>query len=410
MIEGGRKLEGVVEVSSAKNAVLPIMAASILTTGEVTLQNIPEILDVSLFCELLKALGAGVSFKEKTLKIDGSTINETFAPYEIVKQMRASFLVAGPLLARFGEAKVSFPGGCDLGSRKIDIHLKGFEKLGAEVKQEGGYITLRGKLKGAKCYLDYPTHTGTENIMMAAVLATGETIIENAACEPEIVDLANFLKKMGARIEGAGSSIIRISGLASLAPCEYSPIPDRIEAATMMMASVITKGSLFIRNIPLEFLSAPIAKLSEMGVKIEEKEGGMQISGCKRMKAIEVVTGPYPMFSTDLQPLIASLLCISRGTSIIRETVFDNRFLYAHELARMGAKIEVLGNQLTIEGVDELSGAQVMAQDIRAGAALVLAGLSAKGTTVIERVYHINRGYDKLCEKLSGLGAEIKRF
>jgi len=410
IIEGGRRLEGVVEVSSAKNAVLPIMAASILVTGEVTLQNIPEIRDVSLFCRLLKELGANVSFLDKTLKIDCRSINKTLALYETVKEMRAGFLVAGPLLARFGEAKVSFPGGCDLGSRKINIHLKGFEKLGADVRQEGGYITLCGKLKGSRCYLDYPTHTGTENIMMAAVLADGETIIENAACEPEIADLANFLNKMGARIEGAGSSTIRISGVSSLVPCEYSPIPDRVEAATMMMAGAITKGKVFVRNAPSKFLGAPIAKLSEMGIAIEEKEDGILVTGPEKMKATEVITGPYPTFSTDLQPLIASLLCIANGTSIIRETVFDNRFLYAQELARMGARLEVSGDQLTIESVDELSGANVMAQDIRAGAALVLAGLCAKGKTTIERVYHIDRGYDGLCEKLSMLGAQIQRI
>ncbi len=245
---------------------------------------------------------------------------------------------------------------------------------------------------------------------MAAVLATGETIIENAACEPEIADLANFLNKMGARIEGAGSSTIRISGVSSLAGCEYSPIPDRIEAATMMMAGAITKGKVFVRNAPFKFLGAPIAKLSEMGILIEEKEDGVLVTGPEKMKATEVITGPYPTFSTDLQPLIASLFCMANGTSIIRETVFDNRFLYAQELARMGAKLEVSGDQLTIEGVDELSGADVMAQDIRAGAGLVLAGLCAKGVTTIDRIYHIDRGYYSLCEKLSMLGGQIKRI
>jgi UDP-N-acetylglucosamine 1-carboxyvinyltransferase len=410
VIEGRRRLSGEVEVSSAKNAVLPIMAASILVPGEVTLHNISEIRDVWLCCRLLKALGANVSFSDKTLKIDGSTINKTLAPYELVKQMRASFLVAGPLLTRFGEARVSFPGGCALGVRKIDIHLKSFERLGAKVEQEEGYILLRGRLKGAKCYLDYPTHTGTENIMMAAVLATGETLIENAACEPEVVDLANFLNKMGARIEGAGSKVIKIQGVSSLVPCEYSPIPDRIEAATMMMAAAITKGRVFIRDAPIDLLDAPIAKLSEMGVTIEEKEAGILVIGPEKMKATEIVTGPYPTFSTDLQPMIASLLCIADGTSIIKETVFDNRFLYAQELARMGARLEVSGGQLTIEGINELSGANVMAQDIRGGAGLVLAGLSAKGTTIIDRVYHIDRGYCALCEKLSMLGAKIQRI
>jgi UDP-N-acetylglucosamine 1-carboxyvinyltransferase len=409
IIEGEKRLSGEVEVGSAKNAILPMMAASIIADGTTCLHNIPKIRDVTLFCNLLSHLGASIEYENRSLKIDTSKIREPSAPYSLVKQMRASFLVAGPLLAKFSYAKVSLPGGCAIGTRRIDIHLKGFSALGAEIEQRGGYIILKGKLKGAKVYLDYPTHTGTENIMMTAVLAEGETVIENAALEPEIVDLADLLNKMGAMIEGAGTPSIKIIGVRELSSCAHSPIPDRIEAATFLIAGAITGGSVMVKNAPVSFLSALISKLSEMGVRIDEKGGGIFVSSEKRTGPTDIITAPYPGFATDLQPQIAPLLCLSSGRSSIRETVFDNRFLYAQELVRMGAKIEFAGDELIIDGVSSLSGADVMAPDIRGGAALVLAGLAAEGETVVHRVYHIDRGYERLEEKLRRLGAKIER-
>ncbi|MEW6679835.1 MAG: UDP-N-acetylglucosamine 1-carboxyvinyltransferase [bacterium] len=410
VIEGGKPLNGEIEVFGAKNAILPMMAGAILAKGKTIIKNVPDIKDVSVFVKLLEYLGASCFYNNHTLEIDTTNVNKTEAPYELVCQMRASFLVAGPLLARFGKACVSFPGGCALGARNIDIHLKGFEKFGAEIKEEGGYITLEAdKLKGCEIYLDYPTHTGTENLIMAGVLADGKTIIENCAKEPEIVDFALFFKKMGAKIEGEGTSSITIDGVSSLSPCEYLPIPDRIEAGTFLIAGAITKGRVFVQNAIYEHMRGLIAKMSEMGVIIKKRDSGIEAIVKERFKATNVITGPYPSFSTDLQPLICSLMCIADGTSIVKETVFNERTSHIFELSRMGAKIRIAGGEIIIEGVEGLQGANLIASDIRNGAALVLAGLSASSKTTIDRLYHIDRGYECLEERLSSLGAKISR-
>ncbi|MEW6481544.1 MAG: UDP-N-acetylglucosamine 1-carboxyvinyltransferase [bacterium] len=410
VIEGGKPLNGEIEVLGAKNAILPMMAGAILAKGKTIIKNVPDIKDVSVFVKLLEYLGASCSYYNHTLEIDTTNVNKTEAPYELVCQMRASFLVAGPLLARFGKACVSFPGGCALGARNIDIHLKGFEKFGAEIKEEGGYITLEAdKLKGCEIYLDYPTHTGTENLIMVGVLADGKTIIENCAKEPEIVDFVLFLKKMGAKIEGEGSSTIIIEGVSSLNPCEYLPIPDRIEAGTFLIAGAITKGRVFVQNAIYEHMRGLIAKMSEMGVIIKKRDSGIEAIVKERFKATNVITGPYPSFSTDFQPLICSLMCIADGTSIVKETVFNERTSHIFELSRMGAKIRIAGGEIIIEGVEGLQGANLIASDIRNGAALVLAGLSASSKTTIDRVYHIDRGYEALEKRLSLLGAKISR-
>ncbi|MEW6102635.1 MAG: UDP-N-acetylglucosamine 1-carboxyvinyltransferase [bacterium] len=411
VIEGGKPLDGEIKVFGAKNAILPMMAGAILSEGKTIIRNVPNIRDVSVFIKLLEHLGASCFYNNHTLEIDTTNVNKTDAPYELVCQMRAGFLVAAPLLARLKKACVSFPGGCALGARNIDIHLKGFEKFGAKIKEEGGYITLSAdKLKGCEIYLDYPTHTGTENLIMAGVLADGKTIIENCAKEPEIVDFALFLKKMGAKIEGEGSSTIIIDGVSSLVPCEYSPIPDRIEAGTFLITGAITKGRVFVQNAIYEHMRGLIAKMSEMGVIIKRKDSGIEAIGKERLKATNVITGPYPSFSTDLQPLISSLMCIASGTSIVKETVFNERTSHIFELSRMGAKIRITGSEIIIEGVKNLSGVNIMASDIRQGAALVLAALSASGKTIIDRVYHIDRGYECLEERLVTLGASITRI
>lgn len=410
IVEGGVPLDGDIEVFGAKNAILPMMAGAILGNKKTTIRNVPNIRDVSVFVKLLEHLGASCFYDNHTLEIDTAKVNKTEAPYELVCQMRASFLVAGSLLARFGKACVSFPGGCNLGARNIDMHLKGFEKLGASIKEEGGYITLSAdKLKGAEIYFDYPTHTGTENLIMAACLANGKTIIENCAKEPEVVDFVLFLKKMGANIEGEGTSTIIIEGVSSLNSCEHSSIPDRIEAGTYLIAGAITKGRVFVKNAIYEHLRALIAKLSDMGVSIKKKGSGIEATGCKRLKATNVITGPYPSFSTDLQPMICSLMCIADGTSIIKETVFNERTSHIFEISRMGAEIRIIGEEIIIEGVKNLSSANVMASDIRSGAALVLAALSSQGKSIINRVYHIDRGYSNLEERLESLGARIWR-
>ncbi|MEW6680996.1 MAG: UDP-N-acetylglucosamine 1-carboxyvinyltransferase, partial [bacterium] len=344
IIEGGKPLRGEIEVLGAKNAILPMMAGAILAKGKTIIKSVPNISDVSVFIKLLEHLGASCSYYNHRLEIDTTNINKEEAPYELVCQMRASFLVAGPLLARLKKACVSFPGGCALGARNIDIHLRGFEKLGAFIKEEGGYIILKAdKLKGCKIYLDYPTHTGTENLILAACLADGKTLIENCAKEPEIVDFALFLKKMGARIEGEGTSTIIIDGVSSLTPCEYSPISDRIEAGTFLIAGAITKGRVFVKNAIYNHLGGLIAKLSDMGVLIQKKGSGIEAIGAEGFKATNIITGPYPSFSTDLQPLISSLMCIASGTSIVKEPVFNERTSHIFELSRMGAKIRIMG-------------------------------------------------------------------
>ncbi len=413
VIEGGKRLEGEIEVYGAKNAILPMMAGSILAKGKTIIHNVPDISDVSIFLGILEHLGADCIYDKETkkLELDTTNINKTDVPYELVCQIRASFLVSAPLLARLGRAKISFPGGCSLGTRNIDFHIKGFKMFSADVNGEGGYIILRAdRLRGADIYLDYPTHTGTENIMMAGVLAEGKTIIENCAMEPEIVDFAKFLRKMGAKIGGEGTGTITIDGVDSLKPCEYWPIPDRIETGTFIMAGAIANGGVFVKNAIYEHLKGPIAKLRDMGISIEKKDSGILVVGQDRLTSTNVITGPYPSFSTDFQPLICSLMSIAKGTSIVKETVFDNRIAHTYELLRMGANVKIVGEQtIIIEGVKGLHGANVMAGDIRCGAGLVLAGLSAKGRTIVDRVYHIDRGYERLEERLSLLGANIWR-
>lgn len=410
IIEGGVPLEGEIEVSGAKNAILPMMAGSILAHSKTIIRNVPKIRDVMVFKRLLEHLGASCVYENSTLEIDTTHINKTEAPYELVCQLRASFLVAGSLLARFGKVCISLPGGCNLGARPIDMHIKGFEKLGASIKDEGGYIILKAnKLKGSEIYLDYPTHTGTENLIMAACLAQGKTIIENCAKEPEVVDFVSFLKKMGAKIEGEGTSTIIVEGVSSLDACEYVPIPDRIEAGTYLIGASITKGKVFVKNAIYEHLRGLCAKLSDMGVLIKRHDKAIEAIGRQRIKATNIITGPYPSFSTDLQPMICSLMCIAEGTSIVKETVFNERTSHIFEISRMGAEIHIAGSEIIIEGVKSLSPTMLMASDIRSGAALVLAALSCNGKSIIDRVYHIDRGYASLEEKLRSLGARIWR-
>lgn len=407
-IEGGIKLEGEVDIIGAKNSALPIMAATLLTSGENILHNIPDLKDVHTMMNMLENFGAKLKFKNNTLHVAIDEILAVDPPEELVKQMRASFLVAGPLLARLGKVRIPLPGGCQIGSRPVDLHLKGFQSLGAKVSSEHGYVELKGRnLRGATIYLDIPTVTGTENIMMAAVLAKGKTEIINPAKEPEVVDLANALNKMGAKIKGAGTDKIEIEGVDSLAPLKYTIIPDRIEAGTFLVAGAITGGKVTIRNAKRDHLGAVLGKLEEIGHKIETDEDKIQIVARSRGKACDITTAPYPGFPTDMQALFASLLGVAEGTSIITETIFDRRFGFVDELIRMGANMKVQGNTLIIVGIKRYSGASVTAGDLRAGAALIMAGLNADGITEINGVEHIERGYESIEKKLRTLGAKI---
>lgn len=414
VIEGGKRLSGTVQIESSKNAVLPILAASLLVEkGETTINNVPNLVDVDTMLKVLEHLGAKVKRDkdDKKAVINAEGLNSCEAPYDLVRKMRASFLVLGPLLARFRQAKVSLPGGCVLGPRPVNLHLSGFASLGAKINEDHGYVTAScDQLSGNVICFDRPSHTGTENILMAACLASGRTTIVNAACDPEVVDLANFLNQMGAKIEGAGNSTIYIDGVKKLKAVEYTPIPDRLESGTFMMAASITKGYVELKNVNFEHLSMVSLKLREMGAEIEENRKRIKIKGPQRLRPITVTTFPHPGFPTDLQASIMALASIASGTSQMRETVFEDRFTHAMELCRLGADIKVSGDRATINGVARLKGAQVMASDIRAGAGLTLAGLAADGTTEILRVYHIDRGYDHLDEKLAKLGAEIKRL
>ena len=411
VITGGERLKGKVKISGSKNAALPIMAATLLTNGVTTLSNIPRLKDVITMARVLRTLGAKVEFKEGRLKIDTTNVDRFLAPYNLVKTMRASFLVFGPLLAKLGRARVSLPGGCAIGSRPVNLHLRGFEELGAEVSMGGGYTQVkRDGLIGAKISLDFPSVGATENLMMAAVLAKGKTIIENAAKEPEVVDLANFLNKMGAKIKGAGTDTIKIIGVKELKGTDYSIIPDRIEAGTYMIASVITRGDVTLEGAKIEHLESLITKLHEAGVEVEDEEEAIKVKVRRRIKSVDVKTMPYPGFPTDMQAQFMALMSITPGMSIITETVFENRFMHVSELLRMGAEIRVKGSSAVVKGMKSLSGAPVMATDLRASAALILAGLVAKGKTEISRIYHLDRGYDGIKEKLSNLGAKIERI
>ncbi|MGB9714883.1 MAG: UDP-N-acetylglucosamine 1-carboxyvinyltransferase [Thermodesulfovibrionales bacterium] len=411
VIRGGKRLKGEVEISGAKNAALPIITASLLSTGTSVIGRIPALKDVFTMGQLLRYLGAEFLHEDNKAIINTEKVRIFEAPYELVRTMRASVLVLGPLLAKFGKAKVSLPGGCAIGARPINLHLMGLEKMGAKIELESGYVIANAKkLKGTSIYFDIPTVTGTENLMMAATFAKGTTLIENAAREPEVVDLANALISMGAKIKGAGSSVIEIEGVEGLKPMDYSVIPDRIEAGTFMTFAGITEGDILIKGCRVEHLDAPIIKLKEAGLVFEQKADGIRVVGPSRPRSTDIKTMPYPGFPTDMQAQFMALMSIAEGTSMIRETIFENRFMHVAELRRMGADITVEGSTATVRGVSRLKGAPLMATDLRASASLIVAALAAKGETVIHRIYHLERGYEKIEEKLLRLGANIKKI
>lgn len=412
VIRGGRPLKGEIEISGAKNAALPIITASILASGENTVLRIPDLMDVKTMGKLLSNMGASFIYKKDGyVSINSSSINNFEAPYELVKTMRASVLVLCPLLARFGRAKVSLPGGCAIGARPINLHLMGLEKMGAKIQLESGYVIAKAnRLKGASIYFDTITVTGTENLMMAAVLAKGTTILENAAREPEVVDLANCLISMGAKIHGAGSSVIEIEGVDELKPMNnYKIIPDRIETGTFMTIAGITGGDLTLKGSNPEHLDAVIMKLKDTGVVFKQTKKGLRVIGPEKLFAKDAKTMPYPGFPTDMQAQFMAMMTVAKGTSVIKETVFENRFMHVGELRRMGADISIEGGAATVKGVERLKGAPVMATDLRASASLVVAALCAEGETTIHRIYHLDRGYEKMDEKLRKVGADIKR-
>ncbi len=412
IVKGGNRLVGTVKTSGAKNAVLPIIAASILGTTPSRLDEVPMLEDVHTISEVLKCLGLKVTCPEaNVLDIDSREITSCEAPYELVRTMRASFLVMGPLLARIGKARISMPGGCAIGARPIDIHLKGFEALGVNIEQGHGYIeaSAGAGLKGASIYFDFPSVGATENIMMAASLAEGTTILENAAEEPEIVDLANYLNKMGAKVRGAGTDTIRIEGVKELHGADYTIIPDRIEAGTYMIAAAMTAGDVIIENVLPEHQKPLIAKLREAGAFVEEDIDKVRVVGRRPLKAVSIKTLPYPGFPTDMQAQIMAMMIIAEGRSKVTETVFENRFMHVVELNRMGARISTEGRSAVVDGPCKLTGCDVRATDLRAGAAMILAGLVAEGTTSIGDLHHIDRGYENIVDKLKKLGADIER-
>lgn len=410
IIKGGRKLKGEIEISGAKNAALPVMAASILAAGENTISRVPDLRDVKTMGRLLANMGAEFHYEPHRAIIRTDRIKNLEAPYKLVKEMRASVLVLGPMVARFGRARVSLPGGCAIGARPINLHLMGLEKMGARIELEAGYVKATAKrLKGATIYFDTSTVTGTENLMMAATLAKGATVLENAAREPEVIDLAEALKKMGARINGAGESVIEIEGVEELKPVNHTVIPDRIEAGTFMAIAGMTGGDITIRGCMLEHLHAFIMKLQEAGLRFEKTKDGVRVLGPARPRAIDIETAPYPGFPTDMQAQFMALMSIAQGTSIITETIFENRFMHVAELMRMGADISFNGSTATVKGIKKLKGANVMATDLRASASLVVAALRAEGETTIHRLYHLDRGYEKMEKKLRSLRADVKR-
>lgn len=412
VINGGNRLEGKVTVSGAKNSALKLMAASLLTKETCLIRNIPDIKDVQIMTKVLEHLGAKVKWladRSLQLKADNHLIGE--APYELVNQMRASVIVLGPVVARFGRARVALPGGCNIGLRKLDLHLRGLEALGSRIELEHGFIEAEApRLRGALISLDFPSVGATENLLMAAVLAKGTTVIENAAREPEICDLVNFLKKMGAKIKGAGTPTLTIEGVEELRGAEYTVVTDRIEAGTFMTAAAITGGDVLIQNIRPNILEMVMTKLREAGITVVETGGGIRVTASTRPKAIEIATLPYPGFPTDMQPQIMSLLSIADGTSIITENVFESRFLFVEELIKMGSDIRCEGHHAVIKGVDKLYGTTVTAMDLRGGAALVTAALASEGQAVVENVEHIDRGYEDFEKKLKSLGADITRL
>jgi len=409
VIHGCKPLEGSVSVSGSKNAALPILAACLLTEKTVVLNNVPHLSDVFTMCEILADLGCNVEIKENTVFVTAANLRRHTVPHKLAGQLRGSFLVMGPLLARLSCVRISMPGGCAIGARPVDLHIKGLCALGAQIKNNHGFVEATAKkLSGAKIYLDFPSVGATENILCAAVLASGTTVIENAATEPEIVDLASFLCRMGARISGAGTDTITITGVSSLSGATHNIIPDRIEAGTLLIAAAVTGGSVTVTDITPDHVKPLTAKLSEMNLPVAIKDNAITVSGAHKTQSVDIKTLPFPGFPTDMQAQMTSLLALSEGTGIITETVFENRFMHTGELNRMGAAIKVTGRSAVIEGKKKLTGTKVKATDLRAGAALVLAGLAAKGDTEISDIYHIERGYDHLDEKLRQLGAEIE--
>jgi len=413
LISGGTPLNGDVNISGAKNAVLPILAGCLLADEPVSIGNVPHLHDVTTFIELLGQMGVQLVLDERMcMQVDPRTTSTCVAPYDLVRTMRASILVLGPLVARFGRAEVSLPGGCAIGSRPVDQHIRGLQALGAEITVENGYIKATAdRLRGTRIVMDLVTVTGTENIMMAATLARGTTVIEHAAQEPEVVDLAHCLMAMGAQIEGAGTSTIVVHGVERLHGAEYAVLPDRIETGTFLAAAAMTGGRIRARHARPQTLHAVLGKLEEAGAMISVGDDWIDLDMQDReLRAVDVSTAPYPAFPTDMQAQFTALNCVAKGTGVIRETVFENRFMHAHELQRLGADIQLEGNAAVVHGVTQLSGAPIMATDLRASACLVLAGLVAKGDTVVDRVYHIDRGYENIEEKLGVLGAKIRRL
>ncbi len=413
VIKGNRRLEGTIAVDGSKNAALPIIFGSLLIAkGETVLKNIPPLRDIFTTIKVMEHLGAKISYdkKKEVMTINAEQVTQNTAPYELMRQMRASFLTLGPILARLGEARISLPGGCVLGARPVDFHIKGLQTLGAEVVEKGGYVTAQGSpLKGGTVYFDRPSHTGTENIMFAAVFAKEKTYITNAACDPEVVDVANFLNNAGAKIHGAGTPNIVIEPVKKLKAIEYSVSGDRLVAGTYLLGGAITGGTVTVTGCAPTALEVVLHKLREIGCEVNTRRNSITVTGPKRPAPVMVTTFPFPGFPTDLQACIMAVSCIASGTSHITETVFDDRFSHTMELRRLGADISVSGNEAVIHGVKSLQGAEVMASDIRAGAGIVLACLAARGTSEVFRVYHIDRGYNKLEEKLSSLGADIRR-
>jgi len=413
VINGGRELTGSLRVGGAKNSVLPILAASILADqGESIIHDVPDLRDTNIILQLLEAIGCKVNWNkaDRIVRINAENLTDYVAPYDLVKKMRASFLVLGPMLARMGKAKVSLPGGCSLGQRPVDLHLKGFQKLGATVKEEKGYVVAEcERLDGGVFCFDRPSHTGTENIMTGAVTASGTTTIINAAMDPEVVDVAQFLNSMGASIDGAGTATVVIKGVKKLQAVEHKPIPDRLVVGTILAAVAACGGDVTIENANPAHLGIVIQKLIEMGCEINMTDSRLSIRASKRLKAFDLITVSYPGFPTDLQACFTVLATIADGTSHIRETIFEDRFTHAMELIRLGARINISGDSAVIEGVSKLTGTTVMASDIRAGAAMVIAGLAAKGETTVGRVYHVDRGYEQIEKCFSSLGADINR-
>jgi UDP-N-acetylglucosamine 1-carboxyvinyltransferase len=411
-IHGGVRLDGEVQISGAKNAALPILAATLLAEGAVSLGNVPHLNDVTTTAKLLRRMGVAVDLaRDARVSVDTAGIREFIAPYELVKTMRASILVLGPLLGRFGTADVSLPGGCAIGARPVNLHVAGLRAMGATISIEGGYIKARARaLHGARIVLDLVTVTGTENLMMAAACARGESVLENAAREPEVVDLANFLNKMGAKIEGAGSDTIRIQGVERLVGTSYDVMPDRIESGTYLVAGAITGGRVRLTHTAPEYFDAVLQKLEEAGARIARGADSVELDmRGERPQAVDLMTAPYPGFPTDMQAQFCALNAVADGAASITETIFENRFQHALELQRLGANLTIQGNTVITRGVPKLTGAQVMATDLRASASLVLAGLQAEGTTIVDRIYHVDRGYERIEDKLGRLGARIER-